>query len=125
MDAGLKVALVGCGQIADGHVSEIAKIECARLVAVCDAEPIMAEQLAMRFAVPAWYDNFERMLELEKPDVVHICTPPSSHAPLARLAVDAGCHVYVEKPFALSYAETDDLLNYIEQKNKIRRRNLV
>lgn len=118
MDAGLKVALVGCGQIADGHVSEIAKIQCARLVAVCDAEPIMAEQLAMRFAVPAWYDNFERMLELEKPDVVHICTPPSSHAPLARLAVDAGCHVYVEKPFALSYAETDDLLNYIEQKGK-------
>lgn len=114
----LRIALVGCGQIADGHVSEIAKIKTAVMVAVCDSEPIMAEQLAMRFSIPKWYDNFENMLTVEKPDVVHICTPPSSHALLAKLSVDAGCHVYIEKPFALNYEETDELINYIEAKGK-------
>ena len=44
----LKVAIVGCGKIADAHVDEIRKIPMAELVAVCDTEPIMAEQLAVR-----------------------------------------------------------------------------
>jgi predicted dehydrogenase len=114
----LRIALVGCGQIADGHVSEIAKIAGAKLVAVCDAEPIMAEQLAMRFSVPSWYDCFDRMLESETPDVVHICTPPASHFELAKSAVDHGCHVYVEKPFALDYRQTDELLRYIEARGR-------
>ena len=114
----LRIVLVGCGQIADGHVSEIAKMDFAKVVAVCDSEPIMAEQLAMRFAIPKWYDDFELMLKSEQADVVHICTPPASHAVLTRLSVDAGCHVYVEKPFALNYEETDELLKYIETKGK-------
>jgi len=118
MKSKLKVALVGCGQIADGHVSEIAKIDCAEIVAVCDAEPIMAEQLAMRFGITKWYDSYESMLEKERPDVVHICTPPASHATLAKVAVDFGCHVYVEKPFALTFEETDELLRYIDAKTK-------
>ena len=47
----LNVAIVGCGKIADSHVSEIRKLRCARLVAVCDLESIIAEQLAVRYAV--------------------------------------------------------------------------
>jgi len=73
---GLKIAIVGCGKIADAHVEEIAKISTARLVAVCDLEPIMAEQLAMRYQVPHWYSDVQAMLDAEKPDVVHITTPP-------------------------------------------------
>ncbi|MFZ4859892.1 MAG: Gfo/Idh/MocA family protein [Desulfuromonadaceae bacterium] len=118
MKSKLRIALVGCGQIADGHVTEIAKIDSAEMVAVCDSEPIMAEQLAMRFSIPKWYNDFGSMLAVEKPDVVHICTPPSSHALLAKLSVDAGCHVYIEKPFALNYGETDELLKYLESRGK-------
>src|SRR5512138_2140265 len=95
----IKVALVGCGKIADGHVEEIQKMpERAQVVAVCDRERLMAEQLATRYAIPQYYDDFHRMLATERPDVVHITTPPSSHVALTRASVDAGCHVYVEKP---------------------------
>ena len=49
---GLKVAIVGCGKIADAHVEEARKIPGVEVVAVCDQEPIMAEQLAVRYAIP-------------------------------------------------------------------------
>ncbi len=110
----IKVALVGCGQIADGHAGEIAKINGAELVAVCDLEPIMAEQLALRFGIKSHYCDYKKMLQNEKPDVVHICTPPSSHLSLVKLAVDAGCHVYVEKPLALNYADSVELIDCVE-----------
>lgn len=118
MQASLKVAIVGCGQIADGHVTEIQKLQRADVVAVCDLEPLMAEQLAIRFGVPAHYSHYAAMLEREAPDVVHICTPPSSHLALARAAADAGAHVYVEKPLTLSYKDSCELIAYVEQRKR-------
>lgn len=118
MAAPLKVAVVGCGQIADGHVSEIKKLCDARLVAVCDLEPLMAEQLAVRFEVPAHYADYAQMLKCEAPDVVHICTPPGSHLDLAKAAVGAGAHVFVEKPFALTYADACELIDYVERADR-------
>lgn len=115
----LKVALVGCGKIADDHVSEVQKLDgLADVVAVCDREKLMAEQLAERFDVPATYDDFEKMLQLEKPDVVHIATPPASHLALTRMAVDAGCHVYVEKPITLRHEDTVKLIDTVQTAGK-------
>lgn len=118
MSTELKVALVGCGQIADGHVSEIQKLGNARVLAVCDLEPLMAEQLAVRHGVPHHYADYDTMLAEIRPDVVHICTPPGSHLALTRAAVDAGCHVYVEKPLALDYAQSVELVEYVERAGR-------
>jgi predicted dehydrogenase len=96
----LKIAIVGCGKIADAHAAEIQKLPSAGLVAVCDAELLMAEQLAVRFGIARHYDDFRRMLAENHPDVVHITTPPSSHLALARQAFEAGSHVFAEKPLA-------------------------
>ncbi|WP_437279922.1 Gfo/Idh/MocA family oxidoreductase [Sorangium sp. So ce375] len=107
----LKIAIVGCGKIADGHIEEIQKMpERARVVAVCDLELLMAEQIAVRYGIPSHYDSFDRMLDVEKPDVVHITTPPQSHLFLARRAIEAGAHVYVEKPTALNLADVRRLI---------------
>ena len=114
----LKVAIVGCGKIADGHIEEIQKLDNARLVAACDLEGLMAEQIAVRYAIPAHYDDFATLLEKETPDVVHVTTPPQSHLPLAKMALDGGCHVYVEKPFTLDRTEALELLEYARSKGK-------
>jgi predicted dehydrogenase len=109
----LKVALVGCGKIADGHIEEIQKLgDKAQVVAVCDLELLMAEQVAVRYGIANHYDRFEQMLDREKPDVVHITTPPQSHLPLSKMAIDAGCHVYVEKPLALNASDAECLIDY-------------
>src|SRR5258708_7248584 len=115
----LRVAIVGCGKIADGHVQEVRKLtDEARLVAVCDREMLLAEQLALRYGIPRHYDDFRALLEVEKPDVVHITTPPESHLPLGKPALEAGCHIYVEKPFALSRADAADLIAAAERADR-------
>ena len=106
----LKIAIVGCGKIADAHVEEIRKLPSVQLVAVYDLEPIMAEQLAERHRVPRWYFDVAHMLEEEQPDVLHISTPPQSHLELTRQAVAAGCHVFLEKPVALCYADAEAIV---------------
>ena len=107
----LKVAVVGCGKIADGHVEEIQKLgDAARVVAVVDRELLMAEQLASRYGLPGFYDDLDRMLAIERPDVVHITTPPQSHLAIGVRALDAGAHVYVEKPLTLCYADSRALV---------------
>jgi len=115
----LKVAIVGCGKIADGHIEEIQKMPAAaRVVAVADLEMLMAEQIAVRYGIPAHYDNLDELLARERPDVVHITTPPGSHLPLAVKAMDAGAHVYVEKPLTLNYADSTRLIEHARKAKK-------
>jgi predicted dehydrogenase len=106
----LKIALIGCGQIADAHLQEIRKIPLAELVAVCDRERDLAEQAAARFEVPRTYDDLNRMLADVRPDVLHVTTPPQTHRSIALRAFASGVHVYMEKPFTCDVAEADVVL---------------
>jgi predicted dehydrogenase len=111
----LNIGIVGCGKIADGHIEEIQKLGCARVLAVCDLEPILAEQLALRYSVPHQYTDFDRMLSEHRLDVIHIATPPHSHLALARKAAEAGCHVFLEKPLALNATDGRRLIECLQQ----------
>jgi predicted dehydrogenase len=107
----LKVALVGCGKAAENHVSQIQHIPGVELAAVCDRELIMAEQLGARYSVSKCYSEYTAMLDRERPDVVHITTPPQAHVDLASLAFEYGCHVLIEKPPTCSHEATQRLLS--------------
>jgi predicted dehydrogenase len=107
----LRVGVVGCGKIADAHVTQARATGRATVVAVCDREPLMAEQLATRLEVPARYTDLAAMLEKERLDVLHIATPPDSHVAIGCEAMRAGCHVFVEKPFALDASKASTLLD--------------
>jgi len=109
----LRIGIVGCGKIADGHAEILKFLDGAQLVAVCDREPILAEQLAVRFGVPAWYSSLDQMLAAERLDVVHITTPPGVHLALTRQCVAAGAHVFLEKPLALRASEGRELIEAV------------
>lgn len=115
----LKIAIIGCGKIADAHAEEVGKIAGAQVTAVCDRELLMAEQLAARYGVPKHDDDFARLLDDVRPDVVHITTPPQSHLPLALQSIDAGCHVYIEKPFALTRAESVRIVEHAVRAGRL------
>ena len=70
----------------------------------------MAQQFAQRFRVQEYFSNLTELLSRARPDVVHITTPPQSHFALARQCLEAGCHVYVEKPFSLDTREAEELI---------------
>jgi predicted dehydrogenase len=106
----LKVAIVGCGKIADAHASQIRRIPGCEIVAACDRELLMARQLCDRFAIERSFSDVAELLRSANPDVVHVTTPPASHFHIARLCLESGRHVYVEKPFTLRAEEAEELL---------------
>jgi len=112
----LRVAIVGCGKIADDHVQAILRIPDCRIVALCDREPLMAKQLGERFGIAACFPDLQEMLQATAPEVVHITTPPQSHFSLAKQCLESGCHVYVEKPFTLYASEAEQLIALAERQ---------
>ena len=107
----IRVAIVGCGKIADQHMLAMRRIPTSEVVAACDSERLMAKQLAERFGIKACFDNVAEMLRSSAPDVVHITTPPQSHHELGRQCLEAGSHVYIEKPFTVTRREAQSLLD--------------
>ena len=112
----LKAAIVGCGKIADSHASQIQRITGCEIVGVCDREELMARQLAERFGIRRHYDDVVDLIRDTRPDVVHVTTPPQSHFSLARLCLEHGCSVYVEKPFTLYASEAEELIALAQRK---------
>ena len=106
----LKVAIVGCGKIADSHASQIGRIKGCEIVAVCDQEPLMARQLSDRFPVKRCFSDLGELLSETAPDVVHITTPPASHFDIAKACLEHGSHVYVEKPFTVNAEQAQILV---------------
>lgn len=112
----IRTGIIGCGKMADNHAIQIQRITGAEIVGVCDSEPLMAQQMAERFNVKKYFTNVQEMLGAVKPDVVHITTPPPSHFPLGKICLEAGCNVYVEKPFTLNTSEAVDLIGLANQR---------
>ena len=115
----MKVAIVGCGQIADAHIQEIRRIPGAAVEAVCDLDRHMAEQAGTRFQIPGVYTEIDRMLRTVKPDVVHITTPPMSHLAIGRAVIESGAHAYIEKPFTVTADEAEDLVARAEKAGRL------
>lgn len=106
----IKVGIIGCGKVADQHAAQIQRIPAAEIVGVCDQEPLMAQQMSERFRIRKYFRNVQEMLGTVKPDVVHITTPPQSHFELGKSCLEAGCSVYIEKPFTLNTREAEELI---------------
>lgn len=112
----IKVGIIGCGKVADQHAIQIQRIPGAEIVAVCDNELLMARQMSERFHIKKYFTDAQEMLEAVKLQVIHITTPPQSHFELGKLCLQAGCNIYVEKPFTLNAAEAEELIRLANQK---------
>ena len=97
----VKVGFIGCGGIANYHFGHMEKIEDARVTAVCDLVEERVQKAAQRFeATP--YKDYREMLEQEELDAVYVCVEPCAHDGMELLVIEKGCHLFVEKPVALS-----------------------
>ena len=113
----IKIALIGCGKVAEQHVINIQKIPGFEIVGICDREILMAEQTSQRFNIARYFDDPEELLQETAPEIVHITTPPQSHYTLGVLCVEAGCHVLIEKPFTVNAQEAAELLSLANGKS--------
>jgi predicted dehydrogenase len=105
----LRVGLIGCGRIARVHRAYLQEVPQVELVGVCDSDATARAAFA-RDAGVAEFASVADLVERARPEVVHVLTPPGTHAPLAIELLRAGVNVLVEKPLALATAEADAVI---------------
>jgi predicted dehydrogenase/nucleoside-diphosphate-sugar epimerase len=107
----LRIGFVGAGQMARNHLLALGRIGVpAVAVGVHDRSRGQADQFASLAGIPA-FSSLQDLLDDARPDVVHVCTPPSAHFEAAHAAIAGGAAVYVEKPFALTTHDARSLLD--------------
>ena len=104
-----RVALVGAGYVSAYHIRALQTLPHIRIVGIADTSVDRARAVAERFAISGVFASLSEMRDA-RPDVVHILTPPASHASLAVEALEMGCDVFVEKPMAPTTAECDEMI---------------
>ncbi len=105
-----RVCIIGCGVICPNHIRGILENENTELCAVCDC----IEERAIKRAKEGncrYYTDYHEMLEVEKPDAVHLCLPHAMHAPVAIECLKAGVDVLSEKPMDVSYETAKAMLD--------------
>ncbi len=103
-----RVGLVGAGEICPFHIQGLRRVPGVQIVGLYDRDLERARQRVHEFKLPRAYDDVASLLK--EVDVVHILTPPESHADLTLQALAEGCHVFVEKPLATSVADCDRII---------------
>lgn len=114
-------AIVGTGNISASHIQGLMTFpERCKIAALVDIYPEKAEAAKVKYQLEdaQVFDSHEALLSSGlKIDLVHVCTPPSSHAQIAIDSMKAGCNVLVEKPMAPSLKECDAMLE--AEKNMV------
>ncbi len=104
----LRVALVGCGDIAAVHLDAVLADPDVEAVGVCDVEPDRRDAAARR-AQCAAFPDLAALLDAVAPDVVHVCTPHHLHAEMAAECLSRDVSVLLEKPVAHTLADGERL----------------
>jgi predicted dehydrogenase len=115
----IRIGIVGLGYWGPNLVRVLSGLRDCEVAAVCDLSPRRLKEFSERFpAVPVTRDAGE-ILRHEVLDAVVIATPTKTHHRLARAALDAGLHVFVEKPLATSTEECEDLIELAEARRRV------
>lgn len=112
----IRFGIVGFGNIGRRHANHIINNPSTELISVCDTNTVVKEHIP---SDASYHTQYEEMLKDNSIDVVSICTPNYLHEPHAVAALNAGKHIVVEKPMAMSVAECDRIIAAGEKSGKI------
>lgn len=119
----MKILVVGCGNMGASHAQVYHELEndvqICGLVSRGDSKHKLNRELGSNYPV---FDSFEKALEQTKPDAVCISTYPDTHEPYTLAALDAGCHVFLEKPIA---STSEGAKSVVEAANKAGKKLVV
>jgi predicted dehydrogenase len=118
MSDALSVGVIGAGGIARSHMNAIKVNDNIQMVAVIDVDADRAGAAAEEFGANA-YTDIEPLLANPQVEAVHVCTPHALHADQVVAAAEAGKHVLVEKPMALTLADCDRMIDACDRAGKI------
>ncbi len=120
MDKKLRIGIIGCGFISTVHLEGYAKSSGAKVVAFCDIIEERAQKAYEKYGGEGTkvYTDYHAMLKQEQLDAVSVCTENNMHAVITIDALNAGCHVFCEKPLAISGKEADAMVAAAKKAGK-------
>jgi predicted dehydrogenase len=117
MKENLSLAVVGCGGIAKFMALFARFTPGVRLSAACDISRERAETFAHKYRIPAVFTNYDEMLSVGGFDAVYLAVPHNLHYEMIRTAVDAGFHIFIEKPITRTFAEGKAIVAYAAERD--------
>ena len=124
MNTKFRVGIVGLGGVADRiHIPACQAVPQIEIAAACDPNEQSRLKMAAKFGLGNTYATFEEMLDKSKLDFIIVGTPPGSHFAIAQKAMEAGAHVFCEKPFMPTIDEADRIIEVARAKNLLLRVN--
>lgn len=112
----VRVGMIGCGDVSRYYFAHLGQCEYAKIVSVCDIVFERAQRAAERYDVPNAYSHIDEMLDGEPFDLFVNLTDMQEHERLNWLAIEAGKHVFCEKPFVNSHVTGQELLNLAQER---------
>jgi len=111
----IRIGCIGVGQIGKQHLENYSKNPCAELIAAADIDEIELNRVGDLFNIPNRYVDFQELLRNEDVDAVDVCLHNNLHMPVSVAALEAGKHVFCEKPMAGSYFDAE--MMYLRSKD--------
>lgn len=112
-----KAAVIGAGFIGAVHVEMLRRLGNVSVVALCDA--IDVEKKAEALHIANAYSDYKKMIDEQKPDAIHICTPNHTHYDIAKYAIEKGIGFICEKPFTTTVEQAKELVSLAKEKGVV------
>lgn len=120
----VRVGVVGLGGVADRiHLPACAAVAGLEIVAAADPNPDTRRAMAAKFPIGATFESFDAMLAAGGMDMIIVGTPPGTHFDICKQALEAGLHVFCEKPFMQTVEQADAIVEVAREKNLLLRVN--
>ena len=114
----IKSAIIGLGKMGVSHAAILGGLPDVELAAVCDTDSLVQSAFKKLTKVQV-YSDYKKMIDEVKPDCVYVVTPTKFHYDMVMFALEKGCHVFCEKPFALTTEQGEKMLELAKSKGLV------
>jgi len=114
----IKAGIIGLGKMGISHAAILNPHPDVELVGVCDTSSIVLEAFR-KFSKVNVYEDYRKMIDVEKPGLVFVASPTKFHYEMVRYALERGIHTFCEKPFSLTLREGEELVKLAEKNGVV------
>ena len=114
----IRAAIIGLGKMGMSHAAILGGLPNVELVAACDMDSLL-QSAFKKLTKIQMYTDYKKMIEEVRPDCVYVVTPTKLHYDMVMFALEHGCHVFCEKPFALTVEQGEKMVAMAKAKGLV------